>query len=352
MAGGGGTRLWPLSRQEHPKQSLRLIGDRTMFQTAVARLAPLFTPDRIMVVSSERHAAHLRRQCPELSEANFVLEPTARGTAPAIALCAAEISRRDPRAAMVCLTADHFIRNEPRFRELLAAAVEVAARDYLVTLGIVPTYPGTGFGYIQRGASLGQYGGFDAYRVERFKEKPSQVEAEQMLADERYSWNSGIFVWRAVRFLAEIERQLPELHRALAEIESAPPRRETVWSGVANTTIDYGIMEAGRDVAVIPAEDLGWSDIGSWEALFGVLDADSAGNVVIGADHLCFETTSTLVHSSRAGSRPRLIATVGLSDLVIVDTDDVLLVCRRDRSQEVKALVDRLKQDKDYLKYL
>jgi mannose-1-phosphate guanylyltransferase len=353
MAGGGGTRLWPLSRQDHPKQSLRLVGNRTMFQISVQRLAPLFTPERILVVTSERYASDLRQQCPELLEANFVLEPAARGTAPAIALCAAEISRRDARAMMVCLTADHFIRNEPRFRELLAAAVEVAARDYLVTLGIVPSYPATGFGYIQRGASLGRFRGFDTYRAERFKEKPSQAEAEEMLADGHYSWNSGMFVWRAARFLAELERQLPDLHRALAEIEAAPDRRETVWSGVANTTVDYGIMEGARDVAVIPAEDLGWSDIGSWEALFEVLDAGPDGNVVIGAEHQGLETSGSLIHSSRASNlRPRMIATMGLSDLVIVDTDDVLLVCRRDRSQEVKALVDRLKQDKDCQKYL
>jgi mannose-1-phosphate guanylyltransferase len=353
MAGGGGTRLWPLSRLDHPKQSLRLLGDRTMFQISVQRLAPLFTPDRILVVTSERYAADLRQQCPELAEANFVLEPAARGTAPAIALCAAEVSRRDAGAVMVCLTADHFIRNEPRFRELLTAAVEVAAQDYLVTLGIVPAYPATGFGYIQRGARLGQFGGFDAYRAERFKEKPSQAEAEAMLADGRYSWNSGMFVWRAARFLAELERQLPDLYRALAEIELAPAGQEDIWSGLANTTIDYGIMEGARDVAVIPAQDLGWSDIGSWDALFDVLDADPAGNVVIGAEHLGLETSGSLIHSSRSGSlRPRLIATVGLADLVIVDADDVLLICRRDRSQEVKALVDRLKQDKDCQKYL
>jgi mannose-1-phosphate guanylyltransferase len=352
MAGGGGTRLWPLSRQGHPKQSLRLLGERTMFQTAVDRLAPLFAPERILVVTGARQAESLRRQSPELPEANFILEPAPRGTAPAIALAASHLRRRDPAAVMACLTADHFIGNEPRFRQLLAAAAEAAERDWLVTLGVTPTFASTGFGYIQRGASLGRFGGFEAFRAERFQEKPPPAVAAQFVADGAHSWNSGMFVWRVPRIMAELDRQMPELYQALQRIEAEPSELDAAWADVHSATIDYGVMEGARDVAVIPADGLGWSDIGSWETLLDVLDGDETRNVVIGAEHLNLDTTGTLIHSARTGGRPRLVATIGVSDLVIVDTDDVLLVCSRQRSQDVKILVDRLKQRLDGHGYL
>jgi mannose-1-phosphate guanylyltransferase len=343
MAGGGGTRLWPLSRQERPKQSLPLLGERTMFQIAVDRLAPLFSPERILVVTNDRYAGDLRRQCPGLPAENFVIEPAPRGTAPAIALSAWHVRRRDPQAIMACLTADHFIGNEPRFRDLLAAAAEVARRQFLVTLGIAPTYAATGFGYIQRGESLGHFGGFEVYRARRFKEKPAQPEAETMLADGHHAWNSGMFVWRVERILAEFERQLPAMYALLERLAAEPAALAETWAGAPNTTLDYGIMEGARDVAVIPAEGLEWNDIGSWDALLEVLAANAEGNVVLGADHLGVDTQGLLIHSSTDRSG-RLVATVGLSDLVIVDTEDVLLVCPRERSQEVRVLVDRLKQ--------
>jgi mannose-1-phosphate guanylyltransferase len=352
MAGGGGTRLWPLSRQERPKQSLRLLGERTMFQTAADRLAPLFPPERILVVTSDRYAADLQQQCPEVPPGNYILEPSARGTAPAIALSAWEIQRRDPGGVMACLTADHFIDNTERFQALLVAAQAVAEQDYLVTLGVAPTFAATGFGYIQRGARIGEFRGFEAYHAERFKEKPTAAEAERLVADGHHSWNSGMFVWRVARIWSEFQRQMPAVVAAVEAFETAPERRQAAWDSVPNITIDYGIMEGAKEVAVIPADGLGWSDIGTWEALLALLDRDAAGNVVVGADHLSVETTDTLIHTVRGSSRRRLIATIGVSDLVIVDTDDVLLVCRRDRSQEVKALIDHLKQSADGRDYL
>lgn len=349
MAGGGGTRLWPLSRQAQPKQSLRLLGERTMFQVAVERLAPLFTPDRIWVVTSDRYAGDLRAQCPTLPPENFVLEPAPRGTAPAIGLAALALRQRDPQAEMACLTADHFIGNEGRFRDLLAAAAEVAGRGFLVTLGIAPTYAATGFGYIQRGERLDRVGGFDVYRARRFKEKPAQPEAEAMLADGQHAWNSGMFVWRVDRFLGEVERQIPALHRVLAQAAAAPEALEGAWQGAPDVTLDYGIMEGAQDVAVIPAEGLGWNDIGSWEALLDVLPTDADGNVVVGAEHISFDTARTLVH---AAGHKRLVATLGVTDLVIVDTGDVLFVCPRDRAQDVKSIVNALKQREDGQDYL
>ncbi len=342
MAGGGGTRLWPLSRQDRPKQSLQLLGERTMFQIAVDRLAPLFQPERILVVTNALYADDLRRQSPALPADNFILEPAPRGTAPAIALAAQVLQSRAPSAIMACLTADHYIGQEARFRDLLAAAALLAEEDYLVTLGIAPTFASTGFGYIQRGAPLGRYGGWEAFRAARFKEKPALPEAEAMLADGQHTWNSGMFVWRVARILAEVERQLPKLHAVLTQAAAQPAALPTLWAGAANTTLDYGIMEGAEAVAVIPAEALEWNDIGSWDALLDVLPADADGNVVIGAEHLGLESGEVLVHSSPQRSR-RLIATIGLKNMVIVDTEDVLLVCPRERSQEVRAIVEQLK---------
>jgi len=345
MAGGGGTRLWPLSRQERPKQSIKLLGERTLFQIAVDRLAPLFTPDRILVVTSARYAPDLRQQCPALPEENFILEPAPRGTAPALGLAALAVRRRDPQGRMACLTADHFIQDETRFRALLTAAVEVADQDFLVTLGVEPTFPSTGFGYIQRGAPLGTFGGFDVYRAARFKEKPKLAEAQAMLADGLHSWNSGMFVWKAERLLQEFARQMPDFYSQLLHIEKEPLSLATVWSHVPNTTIDYGIMEGAENVAAIPAGGLGWNDVGSWESLLDVLPLDETGSVVVGTDLLAIDSKGTLVHSSNPNRK--LVATLGATNLVIVDAGDILLVCPREKAQDVRALVNALKQRPD-----
>ncbi len=350
MAGGGGTRLWPLSRKDRPKQSLKLLGERTMFQLSVERLAPLFPPERILVVTNAAFAAGLREQCPSLPEANFILEPSPRGTAPAIGLSALNIRRRDPEGLMACLTADHFIGDEARFRDALAAAAQTARQGFLVTLGIKPAVASTGYGYIQRGAALQTIGNWEVFRAARFKEKPKQPEAEAMLADGLHSWNSGMFIWRVDRVLAEFARQMPGFYKQLLEIEAAPAALARIWADTPTTTIDYGIMEGADEVAVIPADGLGWSDIGSWESLLEVLTPDEMGNVVVGGEHLGLGTTGSLIYSS--SGRRRLIATIGVSNLVIVDTGDVLLVCPRERSQEVRAVVDQLKQRRDGADYL
>lgn len=341
MAGGGGTRLWPLSRQKTPKQALKLLGDRSLFEIAVDRLLPLFPPERILVVTSAAYATDLNAQRPQLPAKNFIIEPTPRGTAPALGLAAVEVLRRDPHACMACLTADHFMADEARFREVLQAAHSVAQTGALVTLGIAPTYPATGFGYIQRGKTLGEFSGFTAYHAARFKEKPNRAEAEAMLADGLHAWNSGMFIWQASALLAEFARQQPLSYAALQAILADPTRLPAEWPHLQATTIDYGIMENAQNVAVIPAEGLGWNDVGSWEALFDVLPADDQGNVVVGADWLGVRTTNSLIHVSRA--ERKLVAVLDVRDLVIVDTDDILMVCPRERAQDVRALVDALK---------
>ncbi len=344
MAGGSGTRLWPLSRQHRPKQALKLIGQRTMFQHAADRIAPLFPPERILVVTRNEHAALLMEQVPELPAENFILEPEGRGTAPAIGLAAIQLQRRDPNASMVVLTADHYITEVEEFRHALTAALQVAEAGQLVTLGIKPTTPSTGFGYIHHGANLGTIEEFPTFRVERFIEKPDQDTATAMMKSGEYSWNSGMLIWRADRILTEFEQQMREFYAQLSEVAATlqSSAYETtlthVWPRVAKQTIDYGIMEKAQDVAVIPVS-IGWTDVGSWGSLLTLLPADKEGNIVVGP-HVGLNTRDTLTFSDK-----RLIATIGVQGLVIVATDDAVLVCPKEQEQAVRELVDILKRD-------
>jgi len=345
MAGGSGTRLWPLSRQEHPKQALKLVGERTMFQQAIDRLDPLFPPDRIFVVTQANYAAALIEQSPQVPAANFLIEPEGRGTAAAIGLAAIHLRQHDPYALMAVLTADHFIADAPAFRQVLSSAAEAAREGFLVTLGIKPGGPLTGFGYIHQGESLGEIAGQAAYRVERFVEKPDQDTAAQMVASGEYSWNSGMFVWHVNNILEEFELQMPEFYGQLEGLanyldsSSYGEALKRTWPKVAKQTIDYGIMEGARDVVVLPVE-IGWTDVGSWGSLFGLLPTDAQGNIWVGP-HVGVDTRGTLVFG---GSR--LVATLGVENLVIVDTEDALLVCSKEREQDVKEIVNRLKEEK------
>jgi mannose-1-phosphate guanylyltransferase len=343
MAGGSGTRLWPLSRQKRPKQALKLIGQRTMFQHAVDRITPLFPPERILVVTRDEHATLLMEQVPELPTENFILEPEGRGTAPAIGLAAIHLRDRDPHASMVVLTADHYISEAEEFRRALSAALQVAQTGQLITLGIKPTAPSTGFGYAHHGASLGTIDEFPTFHVERFVEKPDLKTATEMIECGEYSWNSGMFIWRVDRILAEFEQQMPGFNAQLSEVAATlgtPAYTATmnyVWPRVAKQTIDYGIMEQAKDVAIIPVS-IGWTDVGSWGSLLTLLPADSDGNIIVGP-HVGLNTRDTLAFSDK-----RLIATIGVQGLVIVDTDDAVLVCPKDQEQAVRELVDTLKR--------
>jgi mannose-1-phosphate guanylyltransferase len=342
MAGGSGTRLWPLSRENTPKQALRLAGERTMFQHAVDRLAPLFPPERILVVTRAEHAPVLLAQTPQVPAGNFLVEPEGRGTAPAIGLAAAHLRKLDPQAVMAVLTADHFIRDVDGFQKALGAAEEVARRGALVTMGITPTSPSTGFGYIHQGESLEGSMGLPAYRVKRFVEKPPLETAVRMVESGDYTWNSGMFIWQVERILAEFQRQMPEFYTRLEELSASIGQPgyaavlQNTWPKVAKQTIDYGIMEGAENVAVIPVS-IGWTDVGSWGSLFELLPADAQGNAWTGA-HIAIDTRGTLAFSEK-----RLVATIGVEGLVIVDTPDALLVCTREREQDVREVVRQLK---------
>jgi len=354
MAGGGGTRLWPVSRKNQPKQLLPLLGKETLFQSTVNRLVDLFVWDHILVVTVEEQMRLMREQVPEIPEENYLIEPSPRGTASVVGLASALLGKRDPDAVMAVLPSDHFIRNQDLFHYLLSAAFDVARRNYLVTLGITPLSPSIAYGYIQQGEALKGEFKYPVYRVKGFKEKPDEKTAHELLRAGSYSWNSGMFIWKARTILAEIDKQMPGLSAVLKEISSAWGTLKqnevfrTQWRSLKSETIDYGVMERAENVAILPASGLGWNDVGSWDTLFDVLFPDMTGNVAVNAQHLALETNNTLVYGA---DKERLIVTIGLDDTVVVDSGDVLLICKADQAQKVREVVEHLKKHRQE-KYL
>ncbi len=350
LAGGTGTRLWPRSRRERPKQLLPLFSSRSMLQETRDRVLPVIPSDRIYIVTNADYVDAAREQLPDLPPENIIGEPEGRGTAPAIGLAALAIRRRDPNAVMVSLHADHFIRDVDGFRAALVHSAEVASAGYLVTLGIKPLAPETGYGYIERGELVTALGEQPVYRVAHFLEKPDAATAARFLAGGLHFWNSGIFTWHVQTLWEEYGRHLPRLRNQLHEIAldlDSPRALATltrVWNDVANETIDVGIMEKSARVAVLPI-DIGWSDVGSWATLLDLLPADGETNVVVG-EHIGVDTGCSFLYSPK-----RLIATVGLTDMIVVDTEDAILICPKDRAQEVKHLVEALRKN-NKTKYL
>lgn len=341
MAGGTGTRLWPLSTRERPKQTHSFLGDDTLFQEAVQRIKPLVGLDYVLVVAGSHIVEELRRQEPCIPEANFIVEPAGMGTAPCIGLAAVHVAKRSPESVMVVLTADHHIGDVEGFHAALWVAVDVAFKGHLVTLGVKPTEPSTGYGYIEHGDPVDRVRGLRVLRVSRFTEKPDRTTASEMVRSGRYSWNSGMFVLRVDRILEEFRSHMPELYDQLSVIGDAvgsPSYREVLeasWRHVPRETIDYGVMEKASDVVVVPV-DVGWSDLGTWSSVMSLLPKDSDGNVVKGR-HLGVDTSGSLIFGG-----DRLIATVGVRDLVVVDTGEALLICDKAQDQKVRDLVKML----------
>lgn len=354
MAGGGGTRLWPVSRKDRPKQLLPLLGEQTLLQGTIARLSGVFDSERIFVVTVGNQAAGIQLQVPEIPFSNYLIEPEPRGTASVVGLAAVALLKLDPEAVMAVLPSDHYIRDRDLFTYVLREALDVAQKGYLVTLGITPASPSTAYGYIQHGEPLDEDLRYPVYHVLRFTEKPDEKTAQRFLQSREHSWNSGMFVWRADAILHEIRRQMPELSTALEGVAKAwgtPGQTaaiERAWPPLKAETIDYGVMEHAERVVVVPAGGMGWSDVGAWDTLFEVLLPDMRGNVSSGAQHLAVETHNTLVYGHGG---ERLIVTIGMDDTVVVDTGDVLLVCKADQAQRVREVVEQLrKQQQD--KYL
>lgn len=353
MAGGGGTRLWPLSRLDRPKQLLPLIGRRSLFQVSIDRLLPWLPADHILVAAPRDLVAMLREQSTDWPGLTFLDEPSPKGTAAVIGLAAKRLARVDPECLMVCVTADHYIPDAERLRHLWKVACQVAGSGSLVTLGIQPTRADTGYGYIERGESLGAIDGVEVYRAKAFKEKPALEVAEGYLRDGLHTWNSGMFVWQAARILEEIDRWMPELAAVLNRIgaslgtsgEAALIRE--AWPEIRTQTIDFGVMERSERVAVVAASDLGWADLGSWDRIYDLRQSDANRNVIDAEAALLADSRGVLILQEERGGglKPRLIALLGVDDLVVVDSPDALLVCPRDRAPEVRRLVERMQTE-------
>ncbi len=342
LSGGSGTRLWPVSRKNLPKQFLALTGQGTLFQQTIARTRQLPEVTAPIVVASEDHRFLAADQLLEagIKDADIVLEPLARNTAPAIALGALQALRRDPEAILLVLPADHLIGDTAAFVDAVTQAMPLAAQGWLVTFGIRPDRPDTGFGYIRRTEAIDEHG----YQVGQFVEKPDLATAESYLADGGYDWNSGMFLFKASRYLDELAAHAPEMLAAVREAHAKASADldfvridRDAFARVPENSIDYAVMEKTRRAAVIPVS-CRWSDIGSWSALWLTGDKDAQGNLCEG-DTMPVDTRNSLLRSHER----HLLATVGVDDLIVVTTPDATLVAHRDAAQDVKKIVERLK---------
>ena len=346
MAGGSGTRFWPLSRRNRPKQFLALTGEAPLLAATVQRLPPLARLDRTYVVCGPQHARAARRLLPGLPPENFIVEPCPRNTAPCVGLAALHVAARDPQGIMAMLPADHHVARPEAFREAISAAAQLAETGAIATIGIRPSRPETGYGYLSIGpriaARVRGKARLTAHKVARFVEKPDMVTAARYLAEGGYLWNSGIFVFRADVILEEIGRAMPLLREQLDTIgkDLGTPRYartlKRVFPACPAISIDYGVMEKSQRIAVVPA-DFGWSDVGSFAALSEVRGTDAEGNVTEG-DAIVLGGRNDVVLAS--AKRP--VAVIGLDDVIVVDAGDAVLVCRRDRAQDVRKAVDEL----------
>ncbi len=343
LAGGSGTRFWPLSREEYPKQLLKIFGNQTLIQVTLSRISSLIQTESCYVVTNPQQIEQIRLQLKELggSALNYISEPERRNTAGAIGLAAINLRKADPEAVMVVLSADHFIRDEAAFHESLLKACRIAESGRLVTLGAKPTRPETAYGYIQCGAPLQACD--DAHAVKRFIEKPEREQAEKYLADEKTLWNTGIFVWRADVILKEIEKYMPELHKGLQEVEakigtnSEDEALRQIYAGLPSVSIDYGVLERSEHLAVVQT-DMGWEDVGSWNALDEVVPGDADGNIISG------NVINIGCQNSTVYAEKRVVGVVGLENIVVADTEDATLVCSKDHAQDVKKVVENLKK--------
>jgi len=352
LAGGRGTRFWPLGRASRPKQFLRIIGREPMLLDTVRRVRPLVPPRRLTLVADAAQTKQARRLLPRLPRECFLVEPEARNTAPALMLATARVWLESPEAVVAVLPADHLIRDEARFLRILKAAAEAAAReDALVTFGIPATYPATGYGYIRHDRGRGRrIGGVVFYPAQGFKEKPNLALADEYLASGEYAWNSGMFLWRAGVFAGKLERFAPELVPAWkAMIEAlrsgSAAKLRSAFALAPALSVDYALMEKAEGVLVADG-DFGWSDVGAWSTLLEIWPRDEHGNTARG-ETLALDAKGCLVWNPG-----RLTALIGVRDLIVVDAGDALLVCDAALDQMVKNVVEALKKTKKFRKFV
>jgi len=353
LAGGRGTRFWPRSRTRTPKQLLNIVGKQTMLEQTVARLRPLISPDRIWSVTNAEQTAALKKQLPAASRKRVLTEPIGRNTAAAIALAAIHIRHAAKGdALMAVLPADHFIAQPEKYRRIVAAALDTAREPgRMVVLGIPPTRPETGFGYVERMGEALDSSGFPVFAVRRFTEKPALAVAQEYVTSGTYHWNAGMFFWRVSTFLENLERHLPKTHAELEKLAASIGTRayekklRAIYPRLENISVDYAILERATQqsgapqVFVIPAE-IGWSDIGSWAAVYELLAKQPGENVFAGPGQ-ALDASGNFLYSPG-----KFVAAIGVKDLVVVETPDALLICPRDRAQDVAKVVKQLEQQK------
>jgi mannose-1-phosphate guanylyltransferase len=346
MAGGAGTRFWPASRELRPKQLLPLGGDplESLLAATVRRIEPLVPPERVLIATGAKLIEGTARVLPGVPHANLLAEPVARNTAPCIGWAAATIARTNPEALVMVLPSDHYITDEPRFLAVLEDALAAARAGYMATIGVVPTRPETGYGYIEKGSAVGASAAFE---VARFVEKPDRARAEEYLRGGKHLWNAGMFFFRAGAMVAAIEEHLPALAKGLAAIDAAAARGEeakelaATFPTLPSISIDHGVMEKAKKLAVVPGS-FGWNDVGSWESAWELAPKDEAGNA-LPEGGVTVDARGNLVRDLTTLGTKRVYALVGVNDLVVVETDDAVLVIPRERAQDVRKVVEALK---------
>ncbi len=333
LAGGVGSRFWPFSRSLEPKQFMQIIGQESLLQATIQRLKGVVDPARTYIITNKIYFYEVKAQIAKfrIPDKNIILEPEGKNTAPAAGVCAKLISRLDKEAVLLVLPSDHYIKNIKNFKKTIKKAISCAGKDLLVTIGIKPSAPSTGYGYIKAGCRENGH-----LVVDKFLEKPDLNKAKKYFKDKKFFWNSGMFVWKAAVFLEEARKYLPKLYANLQRINSVNDIPK-IWPRIEAISVDYGIMERSQRIALIPA-DFYWTDLGSWDALAEIFPKDKKGNIS-NNDTLHVDSQGVCVFAR--GNR--LVSTIGVNNLVIADTPDALLVCARNKTQEVKQLVERLK---------
>lgn len=346
MAGGAGTRLWPFSAKAQPKQFQKLVDNRSLFQMSISRLRPTFPYKDIFVATNQDYKNLVIKQAPRILKENIILEPAKRDTAPCIALAMAKIFLKDPEATVAVLPSDHLIKKEKRLIQALNLANKFLEKnpDYLVTLGIKPTYPATGYGYIRISNLRDRKSRI--YQVKSFKEKPNFKKAQRYIKSKKYFWNSGIFIWKVRTVLKEFQKFQPSIYKRLIKIRKdlgTKREKRTIekeYPKMKKISIDYGIMEKARKVVCLPV-NLGWSDVGDWAALKDILSKEEEN--LIKGQHLGIDTQGSLIY----GGKDKLIVTLGLKNIIIINTDKALLICSKNKAQEVKKIVEKLEKRKE-----
>lgn len=353
LAGGRGERFWPLSRHEHPKQLLKLTSERTMIDETVRRLDGFVPTERILIVTGSHLKDQIKNAVPQLTDDNLLLEPQGKNTCLAIGLAAVHLLRSDPDAVMVILSSDHLIHPREKLVSLLKAGCDVAAGgDHLITIGVIPNRAETAYGYIELGEEFTATAGIKFFRVEKFKEKPSQAKAQEYYLDRQHLWNSGMFIWRADSILEAIADSEPDIRKCLKDYgdrideEDEMEAREKLYCDCANISIDFAVMEKASNVLTIKG-DIRWDDVGSWLAFDRIHQSDQRNNVVVG-DVFLEDSYENIVVNDATG----IIVGLGVSDLVMVRTGDIVMVAHKTRVGDIKDLLTGMSGEEKYEKYL